>query len=229
MPHCVSSARPDLRIRIGHCHKQLFSLTSGRQFLENSLQLIRQVRIHSWPTSARENCVWERPSNLIFLCVLILTIFYKTCCTVLVTVHRLVLKLAHWTTWISGTPSKYNTTKVKFCMDACASSFTPQWGLHLELIRLVNDAMCFQDYLHRSVTDGGMESTTKIYVPWVKPVSPTMSTNNPIVTGWDRTQTSAMTRRRLTAYASGSQHQVATQIRDRERVFKENSIIKGEK
>ena len=44
-------------------------------------------------------------------------------------------------------------------------------------------------------------------------VSSTTSTNNPTVTGWDRTRTSTIKGRRLTAYASGSQPQVATQIR----------------
>jgi len=82
-----------------------------------------------------------------------------------------------------------------------------------ELIRLGNDATCFEDYLHRSVTDGGMASTMKIYVLNETCVSPTMSTNHPIITGWDRTRTSAMTDWRLTAYVSGSQPQVATQTR----------------
>lgn len=36
------SASPDLRIRIGHCHKQLFSPTSGRQFLENTINTASQ-------------------------------------------------------------------------------------------------------------------------------------------------------------------------------------------
>lgn len=98
-------------------------------------------------------------------------------------------------------------------MDACASSFTPQERLHFELIRLVNDATCFQDYLHRSVAHSGMASTMKIYLLSETCVSPTMSTNNPIVNGWDRIRTSAMKDRRLTAYASGSQPHVATQIR----------------
>jgi len=51
------SVRSDLRIRIGHCHRQLFSPTSGRQFLENTINTASQntLDLHLAGKIASEN------------------------------------------------------------------------------------------------------------------------------------------------------------------------------
>jgi hypothetical protein len=61
------SARPDLRIRIRHCHKQLFSPTSGRQFLENIINTASQntLDLHLPGKIASENA---QPILFSFVC-----------------------------------------------------------------------------------------------------------------------------------------------------------------
>ena len=91
------SARPDLRIRIRHCHKQLFSPTSGRQFLENIINTASQNTLltHICPGKLR-----LRTPNQSYLPLranshdIVQNVLYSS----LNSVHRLVVKLAHRTT-----------------------------------------------------------------------------------------------------------------------------------
>jgi hypothetical protein len=92
-----SSARPDLRIRIRHCHKQLFSPTSGRQFLEHIINTASQNTLLTYICPGKLRLRTPKKSYLP-LCANSHDILQNVQYSSRNSVHRLVLKLAHRTT-----------------------------------------------------------------------------------------------------------------------------------